>query len=356
MEKLGSTLPPPLDPGPPRLSVIVPVRNGADVLGESLAALRASDFPSREWELIVVDDASTDRSVELAEQYADAVLRLPVRQGAASARNRGAERALGAGLVFVDADVCVHPDVLRRFAEIFARETSIAAVFGAYDTEPRAPGLVSQYRNLLHHYIHAQSPGDAETFWTGCGAIRREVFADAGGFDEELQQLEDIELGYRARALGYRIVLRPEIQGTHLKRWTLRSMVTTDLFGRGMTWMRLRLERGRPGRPDTLNLRPAEKLHTLLTGLAIGALVVAAGRQDAVWLLVAAGCLLIVLVGNAVLFRWFARQRGFWFALRIVPLRLLYYALNGIAAVVGWVRHARAPRAHGSRLATRAHG
>jgi GT2 family glycosyltransferase len=341
MEKLGTTVPAPL--ASLRLSVIVPVRDGEQVLAGSLAALRGSDFPAEQWELIVVDDASSDGSASRAAEYADAVLRLPAPRGAAAARNRGAERARGAILVFVDADVCVHPDVLRRFADILASESDIAAVFGAYDTAPPAPGLVSQYRNLLHHYVHVQSPGDAETFWTGCGAMRREVFAEVGGFDEAMSQLEDVELGYRARAHGHRIVLRPEIQGTHLKRWTLGSMVITDLFGRGLTWMRLHLREHPAGRPGTLNLRPVEKLYTMLAACAACALGAAAVRREAAWLLAAGVCLLVVLVGNAPLLAWFARERGIWFALGVIPLRLLYYALNGAAAALGWLQHTWKP-------------
>src|SRR5574338_113470 len=253
METLGST-----DQAPPRLSVIVPVRDGAGFLAQSLPALRASDLARDAWELIVVDDASRDGSGEVAARFADLVVRPS------------------------GADVSVHEDALRRLARAFD-DDAVAAVFGAYDTSPRAPGLVSQYRNLLHHWVHVQGRGEAETFWAGLGAVRRRAFLAAGEFDETMSQLEDIDLGYRLRALGHRILLRPEIQGTHLKQWTLGSMVRTDLFGRGVTWMRLHLEQGRKGRPGTLNLRPAEKLYTLLAftaALALGvALVGGDGRR-----------------------------------------------------------------------------
>jgi hypothetical protein len=217
-------------------------------------------------------------------------------------------------------------------------------VFGAYDTSPRAPGLVSQYRNLLHHWVHAQGRGEAETFWAGLGAVRRSAFMAAGEFDETMSQLEDIDLGYRLRALGYRILLQPEIQGTHLKQWTLRSMLRTDLFGRGVTWMRLHLEQGRAGRPGTLNLRPAEKLYTLLAFAAALALGVALVAGDWRWLIMAALCLALVVAGNLPLFRWFARERGLRFALVAVPLRLLYYMLNAIAVPIGLLHHLVAPR------------
>ena len=343
MDTLGNNARTSKDPAGPRLSVIVPVRNGAGFLSESLVALRASDLPAEAWELIVVDDASTDGSADLAESYATLVLRQRSASGPSAARNLGAAQARGGILAFVDADVVVHRGVLRRFHEAFAAEPEIAGVFGAYDAAPRAPGLVSQYRNLLHHRVHTLGRGDAETFWAGCGAIRRQVFAAAGGFDEDLHQLEDIELGYRVRALGHRIVLRPEIQGTHLKRWTLRSMITTDLFGRGVTWMRLHLEQRDGGRPGTLNLSRAEKTYTFLTGLAVLGVGVAILRSDPIWLVALAG-LAVVLLGNLSLLRWYAEVRGLRFALGVVPLRLLYYLLNVIAAPLGWIHHTLAPR------------
>jgi hypothetical protein len=171
------------------------------------------------------------------------------------------------------------------------------------------------------------------------GAIRRRVFMAAGEFDEAMHQLEDIDLGYRVRALGHRILLQPEIQGTHLKQWTLGSMVWTDLFGRGITWMRLHLQQGRRGRPGTLNLRPAEKLYTFLTAGAALATVVAAFGGPPAWWLAAGACLAVVLIGNLPLFCWFGRVRGVRFALVVVPLRMLYYLLNAIAVPMALLQH-----------------
>jgi glycosyltransferase involved in cell wall biosynthesis len=125
----------------PALSVIVPVRDGARFLPASLAALRASDVPANQWELIVVEDSSRDQSAEVANRYADSVVRLvDGPAGPAFARNRGAEVARGSVLVFVDADVCIHPDALRRMAEILKREGDVSAVFGAYDLTLAANG------------------------------------------------------------------------------------------------------------------------------------------------------------------------------------------------------------------------
>ncbi|HEV2643319.1 MAG TPA: glycosyltransferase family A protein, partial [Candidatus Elarobacter sp.] len=208
----------------PEFSVVVPARNCPDVLARSLGALRASDVASSAWELIVVDDGSTDATPEVAARFADRVVRLgPGPRGPAFARNRGVEQARGEYLVFVDSDVCVHSDALGKLVAALRHDSDVVAVFGAYDTSPPERGLVSQYRNLLHHYVHWINAGPATTFWAGCGAVRRDAFVAVGMFDERRfprPQIEDIEVGYRLTARGHTIQLSPDIQGTHLKRWT----------------------------------------------------------------------------------------------------------------------------------------
>ena len=328
----------PSSPERPALSVIVPVHDGEHFLTASLAALRASDIPRGQWELIVVDDSSRDRSADLAERYADRVIRLTGGpRGPAFARNRGADVARGDALVFVDADVCVHPDALGRVGQTFERESDVSAVFGAYDFDPTAGGLVSQYRNLLHRYVHQRDAGDAVTFWAGCGAVRAAVFAGCGGFDESEYlkcSVEDIELGYRLSALGHRIVLRPEIQGKHIKPWTLRSMIVTDVQQRGVPWMHLLLtSKARPA--ATLNLRPSEQLCTLLVVLGCLAMGAWLWSGAMIWLGVAAAAAALTLAINAPLLAWLARHRGWWFALRAMPLRVLYYALNAVSVSLG---------------------
>ncbi|HEX2190633.1 MAG TPA: glycosyltransferase family 2 protein [Longimicrobiaceae bacterium] len=330
--------------GAPSLSVVVAVHAGEEVLPRALAALAASDLPRREWELVVVDDASLDASAAVAARWADVVVRLPGNpRGPAYARNRGAEVARGDLLVFVDADVCVHPDVLGRFARLFADDPGLSAAFGSYDDDPAARGWVSQFRNLLHHYVHQKSGGSAETFWSGCGAIRRAALLDAGMFDEwsySRPQVEDIEVGRRLRGMGHRIELHPEIQCTHLKRWTLRGMVATDFTSRGVPWMRMLLQEGAVSEFEALNLRPRERLSALLAILTVVALV-AAGELLSLTSLAVAGLAAAGIVAlNHGFYGYLLRLRGPGFLLAAVPLHLLYYLTAAVAAGVGYVTHA----------------
>ena len=327
----------------PRLSVIVPAFRGANVLPLSLSALMRSELPRATWELIVVDDASPDETAIVAARYADTVVRLPRKpSGPAYARNRGAEAARGEILVFVDADVCVHRDTLRRMLTLFDQHADVAAVFGSYDSTPSHPGVVSEFRNLLHHFVHHRDAGEAETFWAGCGAIRTGVFRSVGMFDEwhySRPQIEDIELGRRLRNEGHRILLRPEIQGTHLKRWTLKDIMSTDFKHRGVPWTRLLLQEGPNGSGEMLNLRASEKVCTLLAGLGWFSVITAVVLASWWPLLAIPVFILGIAAINRAFYRFIARERGLRYAISMLPLHAMYYGMNVISAIFGWVLH-----------------
>lgn len=327
----------------PLLTVIVPCYNCAGMLTRCLDGLLASTLPRHEWELIVVDDRSTDETPEVARPVADQLIFTPPGpRGPGLARNHATEHARGEAMVFIDADVVVAPDALERFATIFRHQPDVAAVFGAYDTNPGDPGFVSQYRNLLHHWVHAQQAGDAQTFWAGCGAVRLDAFRAVGGFDGmryQRPQIEDIELGYRLADKGYRILLDPSIQGQHLKTWTLHKMARADLLDRAVPWMSLLLDRREVAEPGPLNLSIKDKVLTAIMGVAVAMLALAVVTWHGEWLLVMLACLLAVALGNMPLFRWFAEIRGVRFAIGTVPLRLIFYLASGFGAAWSIVTH-----------------
>jgi glycosyltransferase involved in cell wall biosynthesis len=325
----------------PYLSVVVAVHQGGDALRHSLEALSWSDLPRTEWELIVVDDASTDETAWIAAEHADILVRLPGKpRGPAYAKNRGFEVSRGEYVAFIDADVCVHRDTLAQFVLVLSREPQVSAVFGAFDTNPAAKGLVSQYRNLLAHYYHRQHPGPAETFWASCGAIRKNAFLDAGMFDEwrfPRRQVEDFELGYQLRERGHRIALRPEIHATSLRRWTLGRTLAADLQDRSVPWMRIFGRRDATLGRRSARLRTAKTVNTVLTWLAV-ALALGGATTGRPWLFGTAGALvLLVVVNDRSQHRFFARERGTWFAAAAAALQLLSYLVNGVGITLGWL-------------------
>jgi len=320
----------------PPLSVVIPVHNGGRDFERCLQRLRESD--RADYEIVVVDDGSTDGSAALAESYGATVVRHEAPLGPAAARNLGARSAQAPLIFFLDADVAVHRDTLSKAMARFEVDLDLSALFGSYDDTPSHPGLTSQFRNLLHHYVHQQGEfvddtRPARTFWTGCGVIRRDDFLNLGGFDPQLYRrpaIEDIEFGYRLTRAGFKILLARDVQATHLKRWTLASMLKTDVFQRGVPWMLL-IKRSGVVETD-LNVKNDQKVCVASAGVLCLTLPLLAFRPEL--LLVVMACLATIVLLNRKFYRFLAGRRGWTFAASALPLHYLYYCCCGVSVVI----------------------
>ena len=321
------------------LAVVMPAYNAAGLLPRTLrAALDAAAGGT----VLVVDPGSTDRTAAVAEELGATVVRLPVRAGPARARNIGVAHVEADIVLFVDADCALAEDVVARVRGAFEAEPELVSLTGSYDSAPPDPGFFSQYMNLRHYYTHHRARRTPATFWAGCGAVRRDAFLAAGGFDERRfprPQIEDIELGYRLRAAG-NTRLDPSLQVTHLKRWTLWSTVYTDVVERGIPWAQLMLEQEEV--PDDLNLRLSQRVAAALAPLAL--LAIPALLWSAVtarWPLVIVASLLLGC--SIALQRGFIaellRLRGVNFALRAWLFHQVHLTYSGVIFCGCWVRH-----------------
>lgn len=298
------------------LSVVIPATDSPPTLERCLAALQRCDEPH---ELHVVTE--------------------PAGSGPAAARNAGVRAARGDVVVFVDADVELHPDALGRLRAALEHDAGLDAVFGSYDERPAATATVSRFRNLLHHHVHSASPGPATTFWAGVGAVRRDAFDAVGGFDAERYprpSIEDVELGMRLHAAGRRVVLDPLVRGTHLKRWTLGSMMRTDFGARGAPWVALALERGggAGAGAGALNLSWRQRVAALAAVLAVASALARRGRLAAV-------ALAAMAAPNARFYALLGRLGGPRLALAGVPLHLVHHltaAASVPAGILIWAR------------------
>ncbi len=328
------------DPASLSVSVVIPVHSGGDAFVRCLDGLAEAVPPPDE--VIVVADGETDGVWRYAERYGAAdrtrVLVLDASHGPAHARNVGAGLAEGDVLFFVDADVVVAPDVVGRVRARFAEDHGLDAVIGSYDDAPGHRGFLSQYRNLLHHYTHQHAHAEATTFWGACGAVRREAFAAVGGFDAagfRQPSVEDIELGYRLRQAGCRIALDPDLQVKHLKQWTPRQMLSTDVFKRAAPWTGLLLEYHRLD--NDLNLETRSRLSVATAFALVAVLLIALGQPLALF---AAPVLALVLADlNKGFYRFLVRKKGWGFALRAVPWHWAYFLCGGLGALLGASRH-----------------
>jgi glycosyltransferase involved in cell wall biosynthesis len=289
------------------------------------------------FEIVVVADGRSDGGWLTAQQRGHKTIILETRNGPAHARNIGAAEARGDIILFIDADVLVKGDIIHRVQALFATQPHLAAAFGSYDDEPFEQDSVSQYRNLLHHFTHQSAREEASTFWGACGAIRKSVFISVGGFSTLYREpsIEDIEFGNRLKQQGHAIRLQKDLQVTHLKRWSMASMLKTDIFRRAFPWTELLLKQG--GISSDLNLTVMARLSTLLVFLLIPALLLSLFFPD--FILVAMLCCIILLVVNRSFYILLARKRGVLFLLPALPLHWLYYLYSGVSFIFVYCRN-----------------
>lgn len=325
------------------ISIVIPAYNAEIELRECLSSINQDlGIPL---EVIVVNDGSTDQTPLIAESFGARVFTKKVKSGPASCRNWGVFEARGTWIFFLDADVSLHPQTLVKAIRHIQNHPEVDAFFGSYDDSPADPGIVSQFRNLLHHHVHQSGifEGDlrvASTFWTGCGLIRRSVFLDLGGFDYwryKKPAIEDIEFGYRLTQSDRKIMIARDILCKHWKRWTIRSMVRTDFFQRGLPWSLLMLRS--PQKSNDLNVDKKQKIAALSTAVNLLGLLMTA-FQPTFGLLLQIAMQITILVINANFFRLLARCGGLKLFLSGLILMQIYYVVcltSYASALVIWI-------------------
>lgn len=323
----------------PRLSVVVPFYNSRATLDACVRALVAA--AADDTEIILADDGSTDGGATTLDHPLDDRLRVVRSEdniGRGPIRNLGASVATGEILVFVDSDVVVHPDALHRIARAFAEDPSRTAVLGSYDDAPADPGVTSRYRNLLHHHTHHTHGPTATHFWTGLGAVRRSAFTEVGGLDDGrwARNMEDVEFGHRIVDGGGRIDLLPAIEGTHLKRFTVQSMIRIDLFNRAIPWAMLMVDRGL--RVDPIVTAWPQRLSALGLGTIVAGLLAlpfVPGSARLLCVAAALGGLAVFVMANLSLLGRIGRAGGAGLAMAAVPLHLLHTTVAATGLTIG---------------------
>jgi GT2 family glycosyltransferase len=314
-----------------RVAVVMPVRGDAPAYRRALAAVAAA-APPPDAVVIVSDGPPHDASLP-ARAAGFIVVELPACAGPAAARNAGVARVDADVVLFVDADVAVAPDLIARVREVMA-DGSIAAAVGCYDTQFPERNFFSRYKHLLQRFVHLDARGEGSTFWGACGAMRRTVFLAANGFDERFRypSVEDIDLGYRVRAAGQRIVFRPDLQVTHLKRWTLRSLVASDVWRRALPWTWLLVREGRVD--STLNVNQRSRIAAGLSWMVVA--TVLTGVIVAPWTLILSAAALVGLAAlDWRLLRFFGQHGGPGFVVGAFAWHWVYYLYSSATLVMG---------------------
>lgn len=327
------------EPSETTIAIVMPAHRAGPDLDASVTSVEALDPPPHEYVVVVdggdpavVDRVGPSHSVVEIEQ-----------SGPAAARNAGVRETTTDVVLFIDSDIVVPTDLIACVREAMegpgGARSAPDAVIGSYDDAPAAPATVSQFRNLLHHWTHHQAAGPGHTFWAGCGAVRRTAFDAVGGFDERYRDatIEDIEFGERLTAAGFSIEIVPTIEVKHLKAWTLRSMVHTDVTKRGVPWSRLMLRHGAIA--DDLNTTRAARVTVSLVGVLVTTTTLAltsrltsrvTSRVARRWASISAIAIAALLVWRDRDFLgYLRRKRSIGFAARSVPLMWIHHLSAG---------------------------
>ena len=221
-----------------RLSFVIPVRNDAARLRRCLDSIVHSKG-GREIEMIVVDNGSEDDSAEVGRRFAAQVICLP-GVNVSTLRNAGVARATGSLIAFVDADHEIGPGWIDA-ALGRLDDTDISAIGAPCHPPAQATWVQRMYDRLR---VHSTEPRD--TSWLGSGnlVVRREVFEAVGGFNGTLEACEDVDLCFRLRRAGYRLVDDPALMSAHAgDPETLRALVASEMW-RSRNNMRVTLRSG----------------------------------------------------------------------------------------------------------------
>lgn len=228
------------------ISVIIPNWNGEATIANCLDAVLASSHDS--FEVIVVDDCSSDSSLEIINQYPCRLIQLKRHQGAAAARNAGASHARGKVLFFTDADCVILEDTLAQIENSFRGKGPNMIVGGTYTCTPYDKGFFNLFQSVFVHYSEVKNSAQPDYLATHAMIISAEAFRTSGGFLENfsLPIVEDVEFSHHLRQQGFLLLIDPQLQVRHIfnfsfvgsvknafrksKFWTMYSLENQDLF------------------------------------------------------------------------------------------------------------------------------
>jgi len=319
------------------ISIIIPNYNGSATIGRCLAAASSSRYAP--FEIVVVDDSSTDDSAEIIGRYPCRLIRLNKRSGASSARNAGARNSTGGILFFIDSDCLIQVDTLAILKTAFDRhDRSTTVLGGTYTALPDDNDFFSTFQSIFVSYFETKER-EPDYLATHALAIDSAVFKKSGGFSEDFFPiLEDVEFSHRLRRAGYRLVMDPRILVRHVFRFTLLKSLR-NAFRKSMFWTLYSLRAG-----DLLSDSGTASRELKINGLSFVLIIsfVAVflfSRERLLLLLVPLTCLINAAV-NSGLVSAFSRARGSFFALVATAYYVLLYPLPVLAgAIVAVMRH-----------------
>lgn len=209
----------------PFVSIVIPVYNREKSIGPCLRAALDQSYPRDKYEIVIVDDGSTDSTVEIAKKLADKVLTNPGNLGRRHARESGTRSAKGEIIVNIDSDVLIKPGTLTKIVDYFLRHNDVHALTGLLSKDHPNANFFSQYKNLYMNYIFNKLPEEVTFIYGSIYAIRKEA-ARIYGSDRDIG--EDTMFGQELVSSGKKIAFLKDLEVVHLKKYTFISFIKND--------------------------------------------------------------------------------------------------------------------------------
>lgn len=193
------------------ISVVILTLNEEATIGRCLDSITNQRFPKDEFEIVIVDGYSTDRTREIAESYNSKIL-LESRHTFGYARNLGVSSTKGEHVAFISADAWAEPDWLANIHKTLSAQEAVGVV--GRQVPITSPGWVSKIRSAgfkRTYHKKARWMGKGDNFSTVNCVYTREVILESGGFDESLPTCEDQDLAHRILQTGLKIIYDPKV-------------------------------------------------------------------------------------------------------------------------------------------------
>jgi|Deesub1362A_J573_1020465.scaffolds.fasta_scaffold07687_2 glycosyltransferase involved in cell wall biosynthesis len=319
-----------------QISVIIPNRNRADTIGMCIESVLQSDYDN--FEIVVVDDGSEDRSVEIIKRYPCKLITFKNHYGTSRARNEGAKNSTGEILFFTDSDCLLERDTLKRVNESFERHGSECIISGTYTLLPYDKDFFSAFQSITIHY--AETKKDSPDYAPAHAmVISAEVFKKSEGFPENfLPIIEDVEFSHRMRRRGYRIVLDASIQVKHIFNFSFIKSLK-NAFRKSLYWSIYSLH-NRDIHADSGAASSELKMNVVMLFIAWVMVISGMVSDLGIFYVFSIIALLISGIFNRKLLFMFYRAKGWRFCLLAGLYYLFIYPLPvGLGAITGVVMY-----------------
>ena len=320
------------------ISIIIPCYNAQQDIATCIEAIKKSSY--KNYEIICVNDCSKDDTCRIALSYDNVrILNNKTNCGAACARNKGVRTAKGKIVIFIDSDILIMKDTLKKIHDKIIKEKKDAVV-GIYSTKHYNKGAATNYKNLHIHYTYSIMPPDINIANSSCLAIRKEAFNKIGGFDENITgySSEDWDLGQKMASAGYTVYLDKSLQIIHMKNFCLSNILKTDAI-KACSQVKM-LMRSRKRKKKIMSVKRVGSIpwyifaSAPLVFLILASLIISLSTMSMVpvYLLIAFIAAYLVVNSSFFLFLW--REKGLVFFLQSIGI----YYLNIWSMIFGGIK------------------